>query len=104
VTKHPGIEANDQPEGWGWCYVDEVMFDLSDRPTPHLGPIPRYYWAQQAMIAAVQSNKRPSSHVMSVAKFEQFFRIAAGLDVRQAGPQALQRLHQSQNLRPSGSG
>src|SRR3982075_103997 len=33
------------------------------------------------MIAAVQSNKRPSSHVMSVAKFERFFRIAAGLDV-----------------------
>jgi hypothetical protein len=27
----------------GWCYVDEVMFDLSDRPTPHLNPIPRYY-------------------------------------------------------------
>jgi hypothetical protein len=33
------------------------------------------------MIAAVQSNKRPTSHVMSVAKFERFFRIAAGLDV-----------------------
>ena len=33
------------------------------------------------MIAAMQSNKRPSSHVMSVAKFERFFRIAAGLDV-----------------------
>jgi hypothetical protein len=28
---------------WGWCYVDEVMFDLSGRPTPHLGPIPRFY-------------------------------------------------------------
>jgi Domain of unknown function (DUF1931) len=33
------------------------------------------------MIAAVQSNKRPISHVMSVAKFERFFRMAAGLDV-----------------------
>ena len=33
------------------------------------------------MIAAMQSNKRPSSHVMSVAKFERSFRIAAGLDV-----------------------
>jgi hypothetical protein len=33
------------------------------------------------MIAAAQSNKRPISHVMSVAKFERFFRIAAGLDV-----------------------
>src|SRR6202140_2755451 len=44
VTKHPVIEVYDPPEGWGWCYVDEVMFDLSDRPTPHLSPIPRYYW------------------------------------------------------------
>jgi hypothetical protein len=35
--------AYDPPEGWGWCYVDEVMFDLSGRPTPHLGPIPRFY-------------------------------------------------------------
>ena len=33
------------------------------------------------MIAAAQSNKRPTSHVMIVAKFERFFRIAAGLDV-----------------------
>ena len=37
------IEGYDPPEGWGWCYVDEVMFDLSDRKTPHNGPIPRYY-------------------------------------------------------------
>lgn len=43
ATKHPIIEAYDPPEGWGWCYVDEVMFDLSGRPTPHLGPIPRFY-------------------------------------------------------------
>jgi hypothetical protein len=35
----------------------------------------------RAMVAAVHSNKRPASHVMSVAKFERFFRIAAGLDV-----------------------
>jgi hypothetical protein len=33
------------------------------------------------MIAAVQSSKSPTSHVMSVAKFERFFRITAGLDV-----------------------
>src|SRR6202047_5567444 len=44
-------------------------------------PFPDITEAQQAMIAAMQSNKRPSSHVMSVAKFERFFRIAAGLDV-----------------------
>lgn len=33
------------------------------------------------MIAAVQSSKSPTSHLMSVAKFERFFRITAGLDV-----------------------
>ena len=37
------IEGYDPPEGWGWCYVDEVLFDLSNRKTPHNGPIPRYY-------------------------------------------------------------
>jgi hypothetical protein len=35
----------------------------------------------KAMIAAVQSSKSPTSHVMSVAKFERFFRITGGLDV-----------------------
>jgi hypothetical protein len=43
ATKHPIIEGYDPPEGWGWCYVDEVFMDLSDRMTPQLGPIPRYY-------------------------------------------------------------
>ncbi len=43
ATGHPIIEAYDPPEGWGWCYVDEMVFDLSDRPTPQLGPIPRFY-------------------------------------------------------------
>jgi hypothetical protein len=43
ATRHPIIEGYDPPEGWGWCYVDEVMLDLSDRVTPHNGRIPRYY-------------------------------------------------------------
>ena len=43
ATSHPVIEGYDPPEGWGWCYVDEVLFDLSSRKTPHNGPIPRYY-------------------------------------------------------------
>ena len=43
ATQHPIIEGYDPPEGWGWCYVDEVLFDPSDRMTPHNGPIPRYY-------------------------------------------------------------
>ena len=37
ATGHPIIEGYDPPEGWGWCYVDEVMFDLSDQATPQLG-------------------------------------------------------------------
>jgi hypothetical protein len=41
ATAHPIIEGYDPPEGWGWCYVDEVM--LSDRATPQDGPIRRYY-------------------------------------------------------------
>ena len=42
-THHPIIEGYDPPEGWGWCYVDEVMLDLGDNVTPHNGQIPRYY-------------------------------------------------------------
>ncbi|MER9832517.1 UBP-type zinc finger domain-containing protein [Mesorhizobium sp. M0134] len=41
-TGHPIIEGYDPPEGWGWCYVDEMMIDLPSQ-TPQLGPIPRYY-------------------------------------------------------------
>ena len=42
-SQHPIIEGYDPPEGWGWCYVDEVMFDLGSNVTPQAGPIPRYY-------------------------------------------------------------
>jgi len=42
-TRHPIIEGYDPPEGWGWCYVDEISLDLGGRTTPHNGPIPRYY-------------------------------------------------------------
>ena len=41
ATEHPIIEGCDPPEGWGWCYGDEVAFDPSARMTPHNGPIPR---------------------------------------------------------------
>src|SRR6266849_12422 len=36
ATGHPVIEGYDPPEGWGWCYVDEVWLDLSDRATRSL--------------------------------------------------------------------
>ena len=41
-TQHPIIEGYDPPEHWGWCYVDEITFDLSERATPQRGPIPRF--------------------------------------------------------------
>src|SRR5277367_7182908 len=41
TTRHPIIEGYDPPEGWGWCYVDEVFLEL-DHKTPHNGPIPRF--------------------------------------------------------------
>ncbi|MFW3173174.1 hypothetical protein EX530_00255 [Xanthomonas phaseoli] len=41
ATGHPIIEGYDPPEGWGWCYVDEVEVELPDQ-TPQLAPIPRY--------------------------------------------------------------
>jgi succinate dehydrogenase / fumarate reductase cytochrome b subunit len=27
-------EAQMHPEGWGWCYVDEIVLDLGGRTTP----------------------------------------------------------------------
>ncbi len=35
TTGHPLIETYDPPDGWGWCYVDEVMLDLEGDTTPH---------------------------------------------------------------------
>ena len=50
ATRHPVIEGYDPPEGWGWCYIDEVFLDLSDRATPQWGPIPRYYRAASGLV------------------------------------------------------
>lgn len=30
ATKHPVMRSMQPGEEWGWCYMDEVMFDLSD--------------------------------------------------------------------------
>ncbi len=38
---HPIMEGYDPPEGWGWCYVDEVEVELPNQ-TPQVGPIPRF--------------------------------------------------------------
>jgi hypothetical protein len=42
-ARHPVIEGYDPPEGWAWCYVDEVFFDLGNDVTPQDGPIPRFF-------------------------------------------------------------
>jgi len=42
LTGHPIIEGYDPPEGWGWCYVDDIFIDLPNQ-TPQRGPIPRFY-------------------------------------------------------------
>ena len=41
ASGHPIIEGYDPPEGWGWCYIDDIEVDLSSQ-TPHNGPIPRF--------------------------------------------------------------
>jgi len=40
-TEHPIIEGYDPPEGWAWCFIDEVMVDVDQ--TPQVGPIKRWY-------------------------------------------------------------
>ena len=35
ATRHPVMEAYYEPEGWGWCYIDEVMIDLDGDVTRH---------------------------------------------------------------------
>ena len=35
-TRHPVIEGYDPPEGWGWCYVDEI-FPRPVRPADAAG-------------------------------------------------------------------
>jgi len=42
LSSHPIIEGYDPPEGWGYCYVDDIMIDLGGDTTAQRGPIPRY--------------------------------------------------------------
>ena len=42
ATRHPIIEGYDPPEGWGYCYEDEVFLDLGEDTTPQIGRIPRF--------------------------------------------------------------
>lgn len=36
-THHPIVRSFEPGEDWGWCYVDEVMFEPALRPRAH-GP------------------------------------------------------------------
>ena len=60
ATGHPVIEGYDPPEGWGWCYVDEVLFDLSTRKTPQTG---RYRATTDS-----SSTKNKESHMQCVPR------------------------------------
>ena len=31
-TRHPIIKSFEPGEDWGWCYVDEIMFEHAPRP------------------------------------------------------------------------
>ncbi len=61
ITEKPGEENRENLTALNWIPADARQ--------------------HRAMIAAVQSSKSPTSHVMGVAKFGRFFRITAGLDV-----------------------
>ncbi len=41
ASTHPVIEGYDPPEGWGWCYADEVYLKLPNQ-TAQVGPIPKF--------------------------------------------------------------
>lgn len=40
ATKHPVIKSFEPGETWGWCYVDEAVFDPMPGPSParHISP------------------------------------------------------------------
>jgi uncharacterized UBP type Zn finger protein len=37
-TRHPLIQSFEPGEEWFWCYVDEVAFELEDRPASPAHP------------------------------------------------------------------
>lgn len=43
ASGHPIIEGYDPPEGWAWCYLDEVPVNLHGNTTPQRGPIPKFF-------------------------------------------------------------
>jgi hypothetical protein len=60
ATAHPIIEGYDPPEGWGWCFADQVEVELADAPTPHPGPIPRFIDDEGRLIASAIRGLKPA--------------------------------------------
>ena len=38
VTAHPVVRSYEPGEGWFWCYVDQVVFDLATAPPAPVHP------------------------------------------------------------------
>lgn len=58
-TRHPVIEGYDPPEGWGWCYVDEIEVTLPDQ-TARREPTPRFIDDDGRLIASAIRGLKPS--------------------------------------------
>ncbi|MES2290376.1 MAG: UBP-type zinc finger domain-containing protein [Pseudomonadota bacterium] len=59
ATRHPIIEGYDPPEGWGWCFVEQVEVDLPDT-TPQPGQIPRFIDADGRIILSAIRGLKPA--------------------------------------------
>lgn len=59
ATRHPIIEGYDPPEGWGWCFVDEMEIDLPDT-TPQRTPIPRFIDPDGRLIMSAIKGLKPA--------------------------------------------
>lgn len=58
ATRHPIIEGYDPPEGWGWCYVDQIKVALPDQ-TPKREPTPRFIDDYGRLIASAVRGLKP---------------------------------------------
>jgi len=73
-SKHPIIEGYDPPEGWGWCYVDELLIDLGADVTPQLGPDPPLLlkensWPSKSRKALMSSSMTAARPLARCARF-----------------------------------
>src|ERR1700704_3097723 len=86
ATGHPVIEGYDPSEGWGWCYIDNVILDPAQRSDPALlltlaseaahkprrvsgqsGPVQPSWWAMPC-IAATTTLSAGSGAISSLVR------------------------------------